>query len=165
MEQGAITGGIAYRRKRGVMATPEIEFERYVDRQLLEAAEERANVLSDACLKILAASVMIWQLYYDAKDKAAELERQIDKLANFIIEDVDGEPSQNEGAIDCAIRIITAYQSRPERRLPMNCEAEVERLTAICQESLNWFEIASNTPLAEAIATSMVRRLRAAIER
>ncbi len=31
---------------------------------------------------------------------------QITKLANFIMAEVDGEPSQNEGAVDCAIRIM-----------------------------------------------------------
>ncbi len=31
---------------------------------------------------------------------------QIDKLAGFIIEAIDGEPSLDEGAGDCAIRII-----------------------------------------------------------
>ncbi len=31
---------------------------------------------------------------------------QIDKLAKFIMEEVDDEPSQDEGAVDTAIRII-----------------------------------------------------------
>ncbi len=31
---------------------------------------------------------------------------QIDKLANFIMSEIEGEPSQNEGAGDTAIRII-----------------------------------------------------------
>ena len=34
-----------------------------------------------------------------------ELKEQIDRLAKFMVE-VPGEPSQNEGAVDCAIRII-----------------------------------------------------------
>ena len=31
-----------------------------------------------------------------------------DRLANFIMAEVPGEPSESEGAVDCAIRIITA---------------------------------------------------------
>lgn len=31
---------------------------------------------------------------------------QVNKLANFIMAEVDGEPSQSEGAVDTAIRII-----------------------------------------------------------
>ena len=34
--------------------------------------------------------------------------QQIDRLANFIMAEVPGEPSESEGAVDCAIRIITA---------------------------------------------------------
>ncbi len=32
---------------------------------------------------------------------------QIDKLAKFIMAEVPGEPSESEGAVDCAIRIMT----------------------------------------------------------
>lgn len=35
--------------------------------------------------------------------------KQIDKLAMFIIESVPGEPSQSEGAIDTAIRLLKKY--------------------------------------------------------
>lgn len=38
---------------------------------------------------------------------------QIDRLASFIIGEVLGEPSQNEGAIDTAIRIIREQQATP----------------------------------------------------
>ncbi len=41
-----------------------------------------------------------------------DLERQIDQLANFIMADVDGEPCKNEGAVECAIRIIKHQQAR-----------------------------------------------------
>ena len=34
------------------------------------------------------------------------LQEQIDKLAKFILEEVPSEPSQDEGAVDTAIRII-----------------------------------------------------------
>ncbi len=37
---------------------------------------------------------------------------QIDKLANFIMAEIEGEPSENEGAVDTAIRIIKQLQAR-----------------------------------------------------
>ena len=36
---------------------------------------------------------------------------QIDRLAGFIMEAFPGEPSQDEGAVDCAIRLLR--QARP----------------------------------------------------
>jgi hypothetical protein len=39
------------------------------------------------------------------------LEAQVDRLARFIMAEVPGEPSQNEGAIDTAIRIIRTLQT------------------------------------------------------
>ena len=33
-------------------------------------------------------------------------EQQIDRLAKFILDEVHGEPSRSEGAVDTAIRII-----------------------------------------------------------
>ena len=41
---------------------------------------------------------------------------QIDKLANFIMAEVEGEPSESEGAGDTAIRIIRALQEKVESR-------------------------------------------------
>lgn len=38
--------------------------------------------------------------------KNETLQSQVKRLAEFIMAEVPGEPSQNEGAIDCAIRII-----------------------------------------------------------
>ena len=37
---------------------------------------------------------------------------QIEKLANFIMSEVEGEPSQSQGAVDTAIRIIKSYQNQ-----------------------------------------------------
>lgn len=37
-----------------------------------------------------------------------EAQKQINELARFILEEVLGEPSQNEGAIECAMRLIRA---------------------------------------------------------
>ena len=39
---------------------------------------------------------------------------QIEKLANFIMKEVDDEPSVSEGAGDCAIRIIKELLERVE---------------------------------------------------
>ena len=36
---------------------------------------------------------------------------QIDKLADFIMAEIDGEPSRSEGAGDCAIRIIKQLEA------------------------------------------------------
>ncbi len=40
--------------------------------------------------------------------------KQIEKLANFIMAEVDGEPFQSEGVVDTAIRIIRKYRSALE---------------------------------------------------
>lgn len=34
------------------------------------------------------------------------LELQVERLAQFILDNIPGEPSQNEGAIDVAIRLL-----------------------------------------------------------
>lgn len=36
---------------------------------------------------------------------------QIDRLANFIMHTIPGEPSKNEGAVDCAIRLLRGYRA------------------------------------------------------
>ena len=52
-------------------------------------------------------------------DIVAHLQGQLNKLATFIMMEVDGEPSKDEGAIDCAIRIIKTYQgSRSQQKKP-----------------------------------------------
>jgi hypothetical protein len=43
------------------------------------------------------------------------LEDQVKRLADFIMFEVPGEPSQSEGAIDCAIRIIREGQAKAAR--------------------------------------------------
>ena len=39
------------------------------------------------------------------------MKAQIDILADYIVANVDGEPSRSEGAGDCAIRIITKLKA------------------------------------------------------
>ena len=42
------------------------------------------------------------------------LEEQVDMLAIYILHEVDGEPSKNEGAIECAIRIMRESKSESQ---------------------------------------------------
>lgn len=42
---------------------------------------------------------------------ARGLDEQIDKLANFIMLEIEGEPSQSEGAVDTAIRIMRSQRA------------------------------------------------------
>lgn len=46
------------------------------------------------------------------KVKDAFVHEQVEKLANFIMQSVDGEPSQDQGACETAIRIIKSLQVR-----------------------------------------------------
>jgi len=48
-------------------------------------------------------------------DTALAHEAQIDKLANFIMAEVEGEPSESEGAVDTAIRVIRALTEERDR--------------------------------------------------
>ncbi len=54
-----------------------------------------------------------------------KMEEQIDGLADFIMKDVEGEPSQNQGAIETAIRIIKELQQKNNK---LQCELEQERV-------------------------------------
>lgn len=45
----------------------------------------------------------------DKPDEITRLKEQIDQLAKFIMAEVPGEPSQSEGAVDTAIRIMRAH--------------------------------------------------------
>ena len=46
-----------------------------------------------------------------AENEPDSAKSQIEALADFIIAEVDGEPCQNEGAVDCAIRVIKILKS------------------------------------------------------
>jgi len=41
------------------------------------------------------------------------LDSQVQRLADYILKEVEGEPSQNEGAIDTAIRLLKMHNSKP----------------------------------------------------
>lgn len=50
----------------------------------------------------------------DATTEAQALTTQIERLAEVIMNEVPGEPSQGQGAIDCAIRLIRCAYTTPE---------------------------------------------------
>lgn len=41
--------------------------------------------------------------------------KQLEKLADFIMAEIDGEPSQSEGAGDTAIRLLKRYRTALEK--------------------------------------------------
>lgn len=49
------------------------------------------------------------------KDCVETLDSQINRLAKFIMAEVDGEPSRSEGAVDCSIRVIRKLQGYKEK--------------------------------------------------
>lgn len=59
--------------------------------------------------------------------EAEPLSAQIERLASFIMEHVPGEPSQSEGAVDCAIRIIRNSLSTPPNASAIREAAEMAR--------------------------------------
>lgn len=46
--------------------------------------------------------------------QARHLGEQIDRLAQFIVDEIPGEPSRSEGAVDTAIRLLRDYSRRAE---------------------------------------------------
>lgn len=61
--------------------------------------------------------------------------KQIERLANFIMEEVPGEPSQSEGAVDTAIRWMREkLKAVPEKR--PNSTGFV--LCPTCKEFIAW---------------------------
>jgi len=43
-----------------------------------------------------------------------KLAHEIDRLATFIMQEIDGEPMQNQGAIDTAIRLLKEAYTQQE---------------------------------------------------
>ena len=54
--------------------------------------------------------------------------QQIERLANFIMNNIPGEPSKSEGAIDTAMRILSS--SRTELLKELKGKAEMMKLNA-----------------------------------
>ena len=71
--------------------------------------------MANGMLLIVAIMREATPVYLDApeewKRKDVDKTDEIDKLANFIMAEVEGEPLQNEGAGTCAIRIIKEFQA------------------------------------------------------
>jgi len=61
-------------------------------------------------------------------DMTERLREQIDRLADYIMHNVEGEPSQSEGAVDCAIRIIDHLTAALAEA---NARAERERAAVV----------------------------------
>lgn len=60
-------------------------------------------------------------------EELAELERQIERLAQFIMHKIPGEPSQSEGAVDTAIRIMGDQAREVEALRAENAILRAER--------------------------------------
>ncbi len=63
-------------------------------------------------------------------EQVRNAEREIERLSKFILENVPGEPSESEGAVDCAIRIMKKLLSE-RRRLS---DAAMERVNHVRDE-------------------------------
>lgn len=46
----------------------------------------------------------------NATEMARDRGEQIEQLANYIMHEVEGEPSQSEGAVECAIRLLKTFE-------------------------------------------------------
>lgn len=92
-----------------------------------------------------------------------ELEEQIERLARFIMDEVPGEPSQSQGAVDTAIRIIGQLQEELQywnenykgEQYVLGLEDELERLRG---EVADWEALANNVEAEN-------KRLRKEVER
>lgn len=61
------------------------------------------------------------------------LESQVNRLATFIMENIPGEPSQNQGAIDTAIRLLAAARAVPATSPSGPPHVAVAQLLAMCR--------------------------------
>jgi len=59
---------------------------------------------------------------------------KIDKLALFIMENIEGEPSQNEGAIDTAIRLLEKQVAK--KPIPLVSVGEDVDLCSVCESRI-----------------------------
>lgn len=91
--------------------------------------EQKMRALLDEAT-IASPSATEWAIQRLALRRAIEqheaIEAQIDRLASFIMHCIEGEPSQSQGAVDTAIRIMTEQATTIGEQL-----AEIERLRAV----------------------------------
>ena len=62
------------------------------------------------------------------------LDDQIERLANWIIENIPGEPSMSEGAVDCAIRIMGLQKQAINESVKLTV-AQVEEIDRLKQQA------------------------------
>lgn len=83
------------------------EYQSQVD--LLQKAvgrgEKKGIALAQAEAKVEVVRFFLMNLMI-REVKEMNCAEQIDRLAEFIMKEVDGEPSKNEGAVDTAIRLL-----------------------------------------------------------
>lgn len=65
-----------------------------------------------------------------------DLEKQIDALANFIMAEIPGEPSQSQGAVDTAIRVMRTMQAERDALRAENERLRDEAKNAWCDDTL-----------------------------
>jgi hypothetical protein len=88
-----------------------IEAKEEVQDSWVEAIDNLPEQESDIAKKLVDMTVYA----HAQEDKVKQQAEQIDSLANFIMANVDGEPSQSEGAVECAIRIIKQQAEREKQ--------------------------------------------------
>jgi hypothetical protein len=100
---------------------PDVEVAPWVRDEILQlearlaAAEAHANELGDYLLAVTEELDMMGHCFSElpaAVAKLVEDSDQIDRLAKYIMAEVPGEPSQSEGAVDTAIRVMRDMQAR-----------------------------------------------------
>lgn len=80
------------------------------------AKEENIVELNrDDCVALLRKSLDTCPIMGASKVLDNNSGDQINTLANFIMDEVEGEPSQSQGAVDTAIRIMTQYMEEEEK--------------------------------------------------
>jgi hypothetical protein len=47
---------------------------------------------------------------WDEAERGQQARQQIDRLASYITDKIPGEPSQDQGAVDTAIRLLSGYR-------------------------------------------------------
>jgi hypothetical protein len=85
------------------------------ERIMTEARERAAQAWCD---KATSHLVMEPDLAEAFARRLAPLLNEIDKLGNFIMREIPGEPSQNEGAADTAIRLLRPLSTLPAPPAP-----------------------------------------------
>ena len=93
------------------------------------AARERLEQAARERLE-QAARERLEQAARERLEQVRNAEREIERLSKFILENVPGEPSESEGAVDCAIRIMKKLLSE-RRRLS---DAAMERVNHVRDE-------------------------------